>query len=1572
LDGIAERLHAILESAMDCIITADGEGRIIDFNAAAERTFGYHRDQVLGRTVAEVMVPPLLRDAHDRGMARFLETGEGAFLGRRVELPALRADGSQIPVELTITAARLSTGERFITAYLRDITERRQSEAVQEAQRLALELVARGEPLEKVLEMLVEAIEDLSSSGCRGAVQLLEGRRLRHVAGPGLSPEYRSLVDGIEIGADVGSCGAAAHLGEVVICSDVGVHPNWIRFRDAAMATGVRAAWSTPIFSAAGEVLGTFTMYRDRPHEPSDAELWFLWQVNRVAALAIERRRAEQALRTSEARFRAAFDQIAVGMAESDARGRLIRVNDEYCRIMGYTREELIGRSVWELTYSEDVSENRRRFDATTAALQPSHTVEKRYIRKDGSLVWVRVTANLMRSESDGATYVLGVVEDIDERRHAEERLRRSEEFRRRIIASSQDCIKVLDVDGRLLSMNEGGRCMLEIDDLEPFLHRRWQEFWQGEDRDAAAAAVAAAAGGGRGRFRGYFPLVRSGTPRWWDVVVTPMLGDDGRPEQLLAVSRDITDQVARERARQFLLDLSEATQPLDDPDEVMQATVRLLCEHLQASRCAYAVVEDESGCYTVVGDHVRDTFSIVGRHSLETLGAEVLRCMGESRVFVVDDVEEQIADPEVRTAFVSIDKRAIICAPLHKAGRFVAAMAVHQTTPRRWTADEIELVRLVTDRCWEAIERARTNRNLREGQAKLALAARVARLGYWRLDLSTRELISSAQCHANFGRGGNEDFSYDDFWQAIHPDDRERVQAAIERAFKGDCDYDVEYRAVWPDGSIHWIYARGQLTRNVEGTPIELNGTTLDITERKRAEMLLEWQRRVFELIARGEPLPQVLDTLVRALEKQTHERFVASIMLLDEDGRHLRHGASPSLPDRFRQAMDGALAETGVSPCAAAIASAEPVIVPDFSQESRWPGFREMFLNLGLKACWSTPICASDGRPLGAFGVHYRSPWRPQREHESLVASLVHVAAIAIERERAGQALRDSEERLRLALDASGMGTWEMDLASGRVTADERLRAIYALGPDQEVSHELINLEQVHPDSRETLRAALEAACDPATDDCYTLEYRILTPGGSERWLFGNGRVIFSGTGPQRRAVRIVGSVLDITGRKRLEHQLHHSAFHDVLTGQPNRALFMDRLAHVIARTERHGEGFALLMLDIDNFKLVNDGFGHLAGDRLLVEFAGAVRRYLRPEDTLARLGGDEFCILIEEIGSREDVLQVVRRIQRLLAEQSIFVQGQEIRTSVSIGIAFERRGHRKPETALQDADVALYEAKRRGKNGYVIFDEAMRYGVRAPLRLEQALQGAVAAGEITVEYQPIVDLASGRPIGCEALARWHHPKLGHVEPAQFIPLAEETGVIRPLGQFILETACREVSEWRRTGGLPDDFYVAVNLSAHQFGQDDLVEQVVHALERFGLEGRHLRLEVTESSIIANGEHAARVIGELQSHGIRVCMDDFGVGYSSLSYLQRFPVSVLKLDRSFVAGLTEQPNTHAIVKTVLDLARNLGLEAIAEGAECVEQRDALRDLGFTHAQGFLFHQPMSNEAMAGLVTRH
>jgi diguanylate cyclase (GGDEF)-like protein/PAS domain S-box-containing protein len=866
---------------------------------------------------------------------------------------------------------------------------------------------------------------------------------------------------------------------------------------------------------------------------------------------AITRATLESALRVSEARFRAAFDQAAVGMIETDADGRLRRVNDCFCRIVGYPREELVGRIVWDLTYRPDLAENRRQFDQTVAAAQPSHALEKRYVRRDGSLVWTRVTANVVHPEPDAAAYVLGVVEDI-------------------------------------------------------------------------------------------------------------------------------TDQVIRDRSRQFLLELNEATQGLVDPDDIMQATAQRLGQHLQVNRCGYAEVERDQDHFRFTGDYACGTFSIVGRFSMSAFGEHALRLMRANRPYVVNDIDAEAPEGMDLDVYRRTDIRAVVCVPLHKQGRFVAGLAVHQNTPRQWQPHEIELVRTVAERCWESIERARVARDLSE------------------------------------------------------------------------------------------------------------------------------------------------------------------------------------------------------------------------------------------------------------------------------------------------------SEERLRLALDAAEMGVWELDLASDRLTADARFRAIYGLDPDQEITGLGDNFQRVHPRSRASVRAALQAAMNPRSEgERHTLEYRIVTPEGAERWVFATGRVFFRDENGDRRPARLIGTTLDVTERKQLERQLHHSAFHDPLTDLPNRALFVDRLAHVVARSQRHETHYALLVMDVDNFKLVNDSFGHPAGDRLLVELARVLRSHLRPDDTLARFGGDEFCVLMEEIDSESHVQQAVARIQAVLRRQPLFVHDDTpVHASVSIGIAFGH-GPRAPTAMIQDADLALYEAKRRGKGGHVVFDPTLRAGPESPLRLERALQRAVNHRRLSVAYQPVVDLATGRAVGCEALARWHHPVFGDVEPSQFIAAAERNGLILPLGEQVLDNACRDLARWRIENRVSNDFYVAVNLSAQQLAREDLVEQVSEVLARYRLTGAHLRLEVTEGSIVRTGEHAASLIRQLRDLGIHVCVDDFGVGYSSLSYLQRFPVSVLKLDRSFIQGLFDKRGSRAIVQTVLDLARNLDMEAVAEGIERPAQRRTLARMGFTRAQGFLFHRPMSANAMAAVCGR-
>lgn len=448
--------------------------------------------------------------------------------------------------------------------------------------------------------------------------------------------------------------------------------------------------------------------------------------------------------------------------------------------------------------------------------------------------------------------------------------------------------------------------------------------------------------------------------------------------------------------------------------------------------------------------------------------------------------------------------------------------------------------------------------------------------------------------------------------------------------------------------------------------------------------------------------------------------------------------------------------------------------------------------------------------------------------------------------------------------------------------------------------------------------------------------------------------------------RATRFVGSQTDVTDRKNLEAQLLHDTLHDVLTGLPNRALFLDRLGRSVERVKRQaGHAFAALVIDLDRFKLINEGLGHAVGDQLLRDIGSRIARCLRPEDTVARLGGDEFAVLLEEVDDASDATRVAGRIQEEL-HRPLDLEGQDVFTSASIGIAMSLTGYQGPEEALRDADTALSRAKTRGRGSCEVFDPRMHERAMALLRLEADLRRALEREELAVAYQPIVDLEGGRLAGFEALVRWSHPSRGPVPPQEFIALAEDTGLIVPLGQAVLKQACRQLADWSRRFGPDSVLPISVNLSARQLSQRDAAQRIRETLEETGVPGRLLHLEVTESAILEDTRGAARRLVRLKELGIRISLDDFGTGYSSLSLLHNLPVDALKIDRSFVSGLKRRPET---VRAIVALARSMDLDVVAEGVETADQRSSLAGMGCGYAQGFLFGQPLSAEEATSLL---
>lgn len=562
--------------------------------------------------------------------------------------------------------------------------------------------------------------------------------------------------------------------------------------------------------------------------------------------------------------------------------------------------------------------------------------------------------------------------------------------------------------------------------------------------------------------------------------------------------------------------------------------------------------------------------------------------------------------------------------------------------------------------------------------------------------------------------------------------------------------------------------------------------------------------------------------------------------------------------------------------------------------------------------------------------------------------------------EQERISRALRESEKYFRNAFDhAAGMalisptGQWlqvNESLCSMLGYSEEELLGsdLQTITQEEDLGSDLVNLYQL-----------IEGRISH-----YQIEKRYIHKFGHSIWVLQSASLI---RGEDNQPRQVIFQVQDISDRKRAEEQIHYAAFHDALTGLPNRTLLSDRLSMAVERTKRLRDyKFAILFVDLDRFKIVNDSLGHDMGDKLLVDLSRRLESCARKLDTVARLGGDEFAILLDGIKTPEPAVEVAERIQEAL-KQPFDLDGQEFFTTASIGIAYSETGYDRPEDILRDADTAMYRAKANGKARHEIFDVNMHTRAVEALKLESDLRRAVDNGEIIPFYQSIVSLKTGKIVGFEALARWRHPTRGLVSPADFIPLAEESGLIIPLGLKILEDACRQTRKWQAKFKKP--LTVSVNLSGNQFKQKTMVETITGILIRTDFLPKDLRLEITESVVMDNAAAAAEILRELKTIGVQLSIDDFGTGYSSLSYLHRFPFDILKIDRSFVSRMNTDKESRGIVKTIITLAQELEKSVVAEGVESKSHRDMLRRMSCDYAQGFLFSRPLEAHYAEGLL---
>ncbi|MCU7930451.1 MAG: EAL domain-containing protein [Candidatus Thiodiazotropha sp. (ex Codakia rugifera)] len=724
----------------------------------------------------------------------------------------------------------------------------------------------------------------------------------------------------------------------------------------------------------------------------------------------------------------------------------------------------------------------------------------------------------------------------------------------------------------------------------------------------------------------------------------------------------------------------------------------------------------------------------------------------------------------------------------------------------------------------------------------------------------------------------------------------------------------------------------------------------TNEVNERKQAESFLAQQKRILELISQGSAsLPQILEEIVVVIESQT-DNLRGSILLLKGNTLHI--GAAPNMPDDYNALIDGLEIGPTVGSCGTAVFTQQRVVVEDIQQDSRWVSYRHLGASYNFSACWSDPIVDSSGEVLGAFALYYPNVTAPTPKEIQLVESLSQIASLAIERNITETRLRQSAAVFQSTIE----GVVITDGENTILDVNKAFEEITGYSREEVVGHTPRMLQSGRHDKNfyQQMWRSIEENRQWRGEVWNRRKDGVIFP----EWL--NISCIYDNND---KPVNFVGVFSDITSIKRSEEELDHMAHHDPLTDLPNRLLFNSQLDQAIKHAKRNQSVFALLFIDLDRFKNINDSLGHKAGDELLQQLAIRIQEKVRLDDTVARISGDEFVVLLENIGSAENTAVTVEKIMSVF-NKSFVLDRHEIRITASIGISLYPTNGNTIISLMRNADAAMYRAKNEGRNTYQFFTQEMTSNAFERVMIENALRMALNRNEFHLVYQPQFAIEDRKLIGVEALIRWQHPDLGNISPAKFIPLAEENGLIHDIGAWVMKTACLQGAKWLENNF--DFGHIAVNVARPQLQHNDFIDKVRAILDETKLAADRLELEVTEGFIMHNTTHAIQQLEAMRVLGVKIAIDDFGTGYSSMSYLKLLPIQKLKIDQSFIRDIPFDTNDMAISEAVIALSKALGLQVIAEGVETEKQVKFLQQKGCQEVQGYLFCKPISAQELA------